>query len=144
MFYNHQLMIQNNIIRETISFCLVYLIASVIMILKKQWLSSYLILMFRWKQMMLKLAIVLDSQVKINQRKRLSFLWTGSTVEKSWKTKKKMASIDFCKYKFPVNTKIFTNKDLTFKNETLDFHGRKLTREGHIFSSCLYKKIWKI
>ena len=58
--------------------------------------------------------------------------------------KKKMASNDFSKYKFPVNTKIFTNKDLTFKNETLDFHGRKLKREGHIFSSCLYKKIWKI
>ena len=42
---------------------------------------------------------------------------------------------DFSKYKFPVNTKIFANENLTFKNETLAFHGRKLKYEGHIFSS---------
>ena len=46
-----------------------------------------------------------------------------------------MASNDFSKYKFPVNTKIFANENLTFKNETLAFHGEKLKRLGHIFSS---------
>ena len=105
-------------IRETISFCLVYLIASVTMILKKQWLPSYLILMFRWQQMILRLAIGLGSQIKINQRKQLSTLWTGSTVGK------------------PVSSKIFANENLTFKNETLAFYGRKLKYEGHNFFSC--------
>ena len=33
-----------------------------------------------------------------------------------------------------MSTKIFANENLTFKNETLAFHGRKLKREGHIFS----------
>ena len=49
--------------------------------------------------------------------------------------KKEMASNDFSKYKFPVNTKIFANENLTFKDVTLAFHGRKLKREGYIFSS---------
>ena len=49
--------------------------------------------------------------------------------------KKKLASNNFSKYKFPVNTKIFANENLTFKNETLAFHGRKLKPEGRIFSS---------
>ena len=31
-------------------------------------------------------------------------------------TNKKLAANDFSKYKFPVNTKIFANKNLTFKN----------------------------
>ena len=87
---------------------------------------------------MLRLAIGLGSHIKINQRKQLSALWTGSTVlqsvGKSWKTKK-MVSNDFSKYKFPGNTKIFANENLTFTNETLAFHERKLKREGHIFSS---------
>ena len=84
---------------------------------------------------MLRLAIGLGSQIKVNRRKQLSALWTGRAVEKSWNTKKKMASSDFCKYKCPVSTKIFTNENLTFKNETLAFHGRKLKGERHIFSS---------
>ena len=46
-----------------------------------------------------------------------------------------MAFSDFCKYKCPVSTKIFANENLTFKNETLAFHGRKLKGERHIFSS---------
>ena len=46
-----------------------------------------------------------------------------------------MVSNDFFKYKFPGNTKIFANENLTFMNETLAFHERKLKREGHIFSS---------
>ena len=66
--------------------------------------------------MMLTLAIGLGSQIKINQRDQLSAIWTGSTVGKSWKTNKKLAANDFSKYKFPVNTKIFANKNLTFKN----------------------------
>ena len=49
--------------------------------------------------------------------------------------KKELASSDFSKYNFPVSTKTFANENLTFKNETLAFHGRKLKREGHIFSS---------
>ena len=48
---------------------------------------------------------------------------------------KKLASSDFSKYEFAVSTKIFANENLTFKNETLAFHGRKQKREGHIFSS---------
>ena len=34
-----------------------------------------------------------------------------------------------------MNSKIFANENLTFKNETLAFHERKLKCEGHIFSS---------
>ena len=34
-----------------------------------------------------------------------------------------------------MSTKIFANENLTFKNETLDFHERKLKNEGYIFSS---------
>ena len=33
------------------------------------------------------------------------------------------------------NTKIFGNENLTFKNEKLAFHGRKLKHERHIFFS---------
>ena len=51
------------------------------------------------------------------------------------KNKKKMVSSDFSKFKFPVNTKIFANENLTFKNETLAFYQTKLKRGGHIFSS---------
>ena len=35
--------------------------------------------------------------------------------------------------KLPGNTKIFDNKNLTFKNETLAFPGRKLKHERPIF-----------
>ena len=76
----------------------------------------------------------LGSQVKINQRKQPSALSTGRTVEKISKIKKKVFN-DFSKYRFSGNTKIFSNKNLTFKNQTLAFHGTKLKCEGHIFSS---------
>ena len=46
-----------------------------------------------------------------------------------------MASNGFSKYKIPGSTKIFANENLTFKDETLAFHGMKLEREGHIFST---------
>ena len=55
---------------------------------------------------------------KNKSRKQLSALWTENIVEKSWETKK-MASNDLSKYNFPVNTKIFADENLTFKNETL-------------------------
>ena len=34
-----------------------------------------------------------------------------------------------------MNTKVFANENLTFKNETMAFHGIKPKREDHIFSS---------
>ena len=71
---------------------------------------------------------------KNKSRKQLSALWTENIVEKSWKTKK-MASNDLSKYNFPVNTKIFADENLTFKNETLAIYQRNLKRGGHVFSS---------
>ena len=70
-----------------------------------------------------------------------------------WKIfEKKLASNDFFKYIFARKAnKIFANEDLSFRNEILAFHGRKLKHEGHIFSSytrngsvVFMKKIWKI
>ena len=94
---------------------------------------------------------VIDVQVTINDVETCHRIWQ-SDENKSKKTiicfvnrkhcrkilenKKKLASSDFSKYKFPVSTKIFANENLTFKNETLASHGRKLKCVGHIFSSC--------